>query len=298
MSAIRTNAAAAMLGVSPNTLRSWERRFAYPSPRRSEGGHRQFELSEIEALKQAFAETNNISSAISIARERGAGIGSPGGLRGALEAFDHERADRLLEESLAVRSLERTVQTTLLPAVQELVGNSERQGVSPEYGFAWRYATGWLAAALRVAPPATLEQGVAIFDAGAAGALDTLHTQALELFLRRGGLRVLTLPVELQTERVANALRALRPGAAVLSGAGATLEVLGRLVYAVRQGGGQVEIVDFRGALPDSGASTVARLGDEPQAAAQTLRERLTGAEATALAASARQRPVAVAAVS
>ena len=67
MSVIRTNAAAAMLGVSPNTLRSWERRLGYPSPRRSEGGHRQFELAEIEALRQAFAETNNISSAISIA---------------------------------------------------------------------------------------------------------------------------------------------------------------------------------------------------------------------------------------
>jgi MerR family transcriptional regulator, light-induced transcriptional regulator len=34
MGAIRTNAAAAMLGVSPSTLRSWERRFGYPEPRR------------------------------------------------------------------------------------------------------------------------------------------------------------------------------------------------------------------------------------------------------------------------
>ncbi|MFI5009168.1 MAG: MerR family transcriptional regulator [Solirubrobacterales bacterium] len=163
MSVIRTNAAAAMLGVSPNTLRSWERRFDYPSPRRSEGGHRQFELAEIEALRQAFAETHNISSAISIARGRGAGVGSPGSLRAALEAFDNERADRLLEESLAVRSVERTVQSTLLAAVAEL--QNDERGVSPEYGFAWRYATGWLAAAQRVAPPATREQGVVIFDA-------------------------------------------------------------------------------------------------------------------------------------
>jgi len=37
MGAIRTNAAAAMLGVSPNTLRSWERRFGYPEPRRTAG---------------------------------------------------------------------------------------------------------------------------------------------------------------------------------------------------------------------------------------------------------------------
>ena len=35
-----------MLGVSPSTLRSWERRFGFPAPRRSTGGHRQYELAE------------------------------------------------------------------------------------------------------------------------------------------------------------------------------------------------------------------------------------------------------------
>ena len=288
MSVIRTNAAAAMLGVSPNTLRSWERRFDYPSPRRSEGGHRQFELAEIEALRQAFAETHNISSAISIARGRGAGVGSPGALRAALEAFDGERADRLLEESLAVRSVERTVQCTLLAAVAEL--QSGERSVSPEYGFAWRYATGWLAAAQRVAPPATREQGVVIFDASRVPDVDSLHIQALELFLRRAGLRVLTLPIELQPARLAGALRALDPAAAVLSGAHASLDVLGRLVYTIRQAVGQLDVLDYRGALPDTGASTVTRLPGDPQAAADALRERLCAGGTMRIAASALQR--------
>jgi DNA-binding transcriptional MerR regulator len=284
MSVIRTNAAAEMLGVSPNTLRSWERRFSYPSPRRSEGGHRQFELAEIEALRRAFAQTNNISSAISIARERGTGMGSAGGLREALEAFDHERADRLLEESLAVRSVERTVESMLLDAVQALLGDTsaEPQNPSPEYGFAWRYAGGWLAAAQRVAPPATREQGVVIFDAGRPLNIDTLHVQALELFLRRAGLRVLTLPVELQAAKLSNALRALHPQAVVLGGTGASLDALGRLVYAVRQSCGQVQVLDYRGALPDTGASTVTRLAHEPQAAAAALCEELAGSQAAA----------------
>jgi hypothetical protein len=273
MSTVRTNAAAAMLGVSPSTLRGWERRLGYPSPRRSEGGHRQFELSEIEALRQAFAETNNISSAISIARERGVRVGSAENLRGAFEAFDQERADRFLEEALAVRSLERTVQGTLLSAVASLEDESGQRGVSPEYGFAWRYAAGWLAASLRVAPAATHEQGVVIFDASRPPDIDALHIQALELFLRRAGLRVLTLPVELQPTRLSGALRALRPGAAVLSGAHASLDTLARLVYTVRHSAGQVQVLDFRGALPDTGASTVTRLGSEPQAAAERVRE-------------------------
>lgn len=282
MSVIRTNAAAAMLGVSPNTLRSWERRFGYPMPQRTEGGHRQFELAELEALRQAFDETHNISSAISIARERGEGLASPGRLRGAFMAFDQEKADRLLEESLAVRSVERTVASMLLPAAEALDDRSE-EGTSPEYGYAWRYATGWLAAAQRVAPPATRPQGVLIFDATHPPDIDALHIQALELFLRRGGLRVLTLPIELEPARVARALRALNPNAVVLSGSRASLDALGRLVYAARQSGGELEVLDFRGALPETGASTVPRLGSDPETAATLLRERLTRVAPAAL---------------
>jgi DNA-binding transcriptional MerR regulator len=270
MSAIRTNAAAAMLGVSANTLRGWERRFGYPLPRRTNGGHRQFELTEIESLRQAFAETKDISSAISVARERGEGPSSPVRLRAAFDLFREDQADRLLEESLAVRSVERTVESVLLPAVELLDEGS------PEYCFAWRYSTGWLAAAQRVAPPATREEGVLIFDASRLTDIDSLYVQALELFLRRAGLRVLALPVEVQDARIGSALRALRPSAVVLGGRGASLDVLGRLVYAARQAEAGIEVLDYRGALPETGASTVTRLGPGPIAAAGELRERLT----------------------
>lgn len=273
MSAIRTNAAAAMLGVSPNTLRGWERRFGYPMPHRTEGGHRQFELTEIEALRQAFAETHDIASAVSVARERGEGPSSPARLRAALEAFAGDAADRLLEESLAVRSVERTVESVLLAAL-ELLEES-----SAERAFALRYTTGWLAAATRVAPPASREEGALIFDASRPTDLDAPHVQALELFLRRSGLRVLTLPVELDAGRVGAALRALHPGAIVLAGSGnASPDCLGRLVYASRQAEPGVDVFDYRCALPDTGvASTVKRIGPGPTAAAEQLRERLTG---------------------
>jgi MerR family transcriptional regulator, light-induced transcriptional regulator len=271
MSAIRTNAAAAMLGVSPNTLRGWERRFGYPMPHRTEGGHRQFELTEIEALRQAFAETHDIASAVSVARERGEGPSSPARLRAALEGFAGDAADRLLEESLAVRSVERTVESVLLAALELL------QESSAERAFALRYTTGWLAAATRVAPPASREEGVLIFDASRPADLDAPHVQALELFLRRGGLRVLTLPVELDAGRVGAALRALRPGAIVLGGSSASPDLLGRLVYASRQAEPGVDVFDYRSALPETGASTVKRIGPGPIAAAEQLRERLTG---------------------
>jgi DNA-binding transcriptional MerR regulator len=294
MSAIRTNAAAAMLGVSSSTLRSWERRFGYPMPQRTEGGHRQFELAEIEALKQSFAETHDISSAISIARERGEGPSSPARLHSAFEAFREDLADRLLEESLAVRSVERTVESVLLPAVELLLDGGSAtatpsviaaeqrsapatDGGSPEYRFAWRYSTGWLAAAQRVAPSATREEGVLIFDLARPADIDSLYVQALELILRRAGLRVLSLPIDLEDARIGSALRALRPNAVVLAGRGAAMDALGKLVYAARQAEPGVEVLDYRGALPDTGASTTRRLGDSPTMAAEALRERLTG---------------------
>jgi MerR family transcriptional regulator, light-induced transcriptional regulator len=270
---IRTNAAAAMLGVSPNTLRSWERRFGFPEPRRTAGGHRQFDLAEIEALRSAFEETHNISSAVSVARERGSGPASPTRLRSAFTRFDEETANRVIEESLTVRSVERTVEEVVLPAVEDLAGDD---APTPEYGFAWRFATGWLAAVQRLAPPASRGEGVLVFDASRPPDVDALHGQALELVLRRAGLRTLTLTADCDPNRLAHALTALDPRAVVLSGRRAPLDVLGRLVYAARRvGGDRVAILDFRGALPQTGSSTVEQLPDSPLAAREALLARL-----------------------
>lgn len=269
MSAVRTNAAAAMIGVSPSTLRSWERRFGFPSPRRTEGGHRQFDLQEIEALRSAFEETQNVSSAISIARERGAGPASPSRLRSALNRFDENEADRIIEESLAVRSVERTVDEVLLPALETLDDGS--QPPPPEYNVAWRWATGWLAAQMRVAPPASRTESVLIFDATRAPDMDSLYAQALDLGLRRAGMRTLTVTLDLEPSRITRAMLAIEPRAVVLTGTRASLDALGRLVYAARRAGGDVRVYDFRGALGETGASTVPRLPARPLAARDEL---------------------------
>ena len=61
----------------------------------------------------------------------------------------------------------------------------------------------------------------------------------------------------------------------VLGGHCASLEAIGRLVYATRQSGGELQVFDYRGALPDTGASTVARIGPGPAEAVRMLREQL-----------------------
>ena len=280
MNGIRTNAAAVMLGISPNTLRSWERRYGFPKPHRSAGGHRQYSLSEVEALRLTLAETHNVSSAISLARERGEGPSTSLRLCGTFAAFDEEGCNRLLEESLGLRSVERTVEEVLL---QALAAQREPEGTTAEYEFGWRYAVGWLAAQRRMAPPATRREGVMVFDASAPCDLDSVHAQALELVLRRAGLRTLSLTPSIELSRLGRALRALEPAAVVLTGQRVSLDAIGRLVYAVRLVARDVVVFDYRGAVPDSGASTVVRLGDSPLAARDTLLLRLQDAAALPL---------------
>jgi DNA-binding transcriptional MerR regulator len=266
---IRTNAAAELLGVSPNTLRSWERRFGYPKPRRTQGGHRQYELAELEALRRALLETHNISSAIEVARQRGEGPSSPARLVDALDHFDEAGADHILEESLAVRSVERTVEEVLLPAI-ELA--EARDGRGTEYELGCRWATGWLHAARRVAAPATREQGFLLFDSSTSLDLEALHVQALELGVRRAGFRCLLLSSELAPKRVAQAMRALDPMAFVFCGGGATLEMVGRLVYTVRQVGSSAPVFEYREAMPVTGGHSIPSLGSRPSEAIERLK--------------------------
>ena len=274
MSAIRTNAAAELLGVSVNTLRSWERRFGFPLPRRTPGGHRQYELEELEALRRALVQTDSISAAVELVRRRGAGPSSADGLLDAWERYDDDAADRHMEESLAVRSLERTVEALLLPALETLAA---REGREAELDVGCRWATGWLHAARRLVPPASRSQGVLLFDSTARLDVEALQVQALELALRRAGFRVLLLSAGLPSERLARALRALRPAVAVGCGPDLALDAVGRLVYALRQLGSGAPLVDYRDAMPVTGRHRVASLGRRPGEAVEALRGLLEG---------------------
>jgi DNA-binding transcriptional MerR regulator len=269
VSGIRTNAAAELLGVSPNTLRSWERRFGYPKPRRTQGGHRQYDLTELEALRRALLETHNISSAIELARQRGEGPSSPSRLLDAFDHFDEEAADRIMEESLAVRSVERSVEEVLLPALELTEG---RDGREAEYELACRWATGWLYASRRVVPRASRPQGVLLFDSSPRLDVESLHVQGLELGLRRAGFRTLLLAFDLPPERVVRAIRAIDPTAFVFCGGEATLEVVGRLVYTVRQVGSAAPVFEYRESMPVRGDHGIPSLGSTPIEAVERLK--------------------------
>ena len=142
----------------------------------------------------------------------------------AFDRFDEAACDRELEQSLAVRSVERTVAEVLLPALEMA---ERRPNGEAELEHACRWATGWLHGARRLAAGATRPEGVLLLDSGSPLGVEAVHVQALELFLRRAGLRVLLLSAGLAEGRFRSALRALQPEAVVICGSDARLDVLG-----------------------------------------------------------------------
>jgi DNA-binding transcriptional MerR regulator len=230
---IRTNAAAELLGVSANTLRSWERRFGYPQPKRSPGNHRQYELLELQTLRDALAETGNISSAIELARQRQSEPATQSGLEAAFESFDEAAADRAMEESLALRSLERTVEELLLPTLDTVESDDDREA---ELEFACRWATGWLHGARRLASTASRPAGILLLEIGT----------DQDLCLRRAGFRVLALSSELEDQRLARAMQALEPTAVVICGPGGDPDLASNLLRTIRELGVQAPLYGFR----------------------------------------------------
>ncbi len=268
MSGIRINAAAGMLGVSTSTLRSWERRLGYPEPRRTPGNHRLYDLDEVEALRDALRETQNIASAVEVARQRGRAPASAARLVDCFQAFDEAAADRELEQSLAVRSVERTVSELLLPALALAAGRANGDA-ELEYGCRW--ATGWLHRARRLAGGATRPDGVLLLDSGSPLGVESVHVQALELFLRRAGLRVLLLSAGLAEGRFLSAMRALDPSVIVICGSAARLDVLGQPLRALRNGDGTSRLYGYRAARLVAGRDGVPSLGLEPAEATDAL---------------------------
>lgn len=242
MRTLKTSEAAAVLNVSPNTLRAWERRFGYPKPQRSPGKHRLYTHGEIAALRDALQEGLSISSAISRARESVSA--DTNALAGALNAFELERADRAMEAALALRSVERSVEEVLLPSLDEI---AERHGeTSAQWYLAARWASDWLRRARRLAPPATRPLAVLVGDATADElSPDALQVRALELFMERAGARVMTLPVA-GLAGLTEVMRAALPHGVVLAGARVRDDDVAQWAYRVRSNAGPVPIMLFR----------------------------------------------------
>jgi len=271
MRTLKTSEAAALLNVSPNTLRAWERRFGYPKPQRSVGKHRLYTHGEIAALRDALHEGLSISSAVSVARE--ALASETHSLVGALSSLELDRADGAMEAALALRSLERAVEEVLLPSLTEVRG---RQGAeSAPWALASRWGNEWLRRAQRLAPPPTRPLTLLIGDA-TDGELDGDYAavRSLELFSARAGARLMGLPVR-GVSGLAEVISSVTPppSAIVIAGTGADDDSVARWAYAARAAAGPLPISLFRrGGRADRMRSRgISVLSDKPSAAQSEL---------------------------
>ena len=268
---LKTSEAAALLNVSPNTLRAWERRFGFPQPQRSPGKHRLFTHGEIAALRDALQEGLSISSAVSRARE---GLASDANsLIGALVSYERDRADEAIEAALALRTVERSIEEVLLPTLEDIV---RRYGAeSAAWAFAAHWATDWLRRAMHLAPAPVRPTSIVIGDA-ARDELDpdTPYIRTLELFCARAGIKTLYLSAR-GVAGIGDAVAIHRPDLVVLAGSHLSDDAVARWAYAVRLAAGAMPVAVYRRGDPVRSRSTAGarRLPPEPQAAQQRVLE-------------------------
>ncbi|HTU96573.1 MAG TPA: MerR family DNA-binding transcriptional regulator [Solirubrobacteraceae bacterium] len=239
---LKTSEAAALLNVSPNTLRAWERRFGFPKPQRSPGKHRLFTHGEIAALRDALQEGLSISSAVSRAREGLAADANS--LVGALVSYEGERADAAIEAALALRTVERSVEEVLLPTLDEILRRYGSE--SAAWAFASHWAADWLRRATRLSPPPVRPVSIVFGDATRDELdPDSPYLRALELFCVRAGIDVLSLSAR-GVAGIGDAVAVHRPNLVVVAGSHLDDDAVARWAYAIRLAGGAVPVAVYR----------------------------------------------------
>jgi DNA-binding transcriptional MerR regulator len=239
---LKTREAADLLSVSSTTLRTWEEQFGFPRPTRSAGGHRSYLFTEIVLLRDTMRQGLSAASAISaVASGRGADVIA---LVSALSSFDGAWADRVMEGSLVLRSLEHSVEQVLIGALEDVERCHSAGSVTG--AFAARWALGWLARAERLAVPRPDARTILVGEPVA----NQTHAsfaivRALELLCVLDGHRVTAVPVSASLG-LAEAVRWLEPTCLLVAGVDPIEDRVARWLYLGRAGAGDVPVAWFR----------------------------------------------------
>ena len=184
---------AAVAGVAPSTIRSWETRYGFPASSRTAGRHRRYsedDVSQVRALAEEMRRGRPVRKAIEALRARR----EPDALddtevrevlRGALR-IDPGRIQRYLDQSSLVSGVEDTIERVLLPALRE-VGRWVEVGTASVANerAASEGAQRWLSKLHALAPPPF--RGRTILYAAVPDELHTLGIDAFSLLMARRG---------------------------------------------------------------------------------------------------------------
>jgi len=272
------------VGVSPELLRAWERRYGLLSPSRTSGGFRLYGEEDerrirrmLEHLKEGVsaAEAARLARAEQTEATRGDGVGAPvptalgDDLRRALDDFDDAGAHAALDRLLGAFPLETVLNDAVLPYLREL-GERWRNGetsIAQEH-----FASALLRSRLLgLARGWGSGRGPRALLACLPGDQHDLGLISFGLALRGHGWRITFLGSDTPLATIAETARLLRPALVVLTaalpeqatGLGEGLQEVARVApVAIAGGGASSELAEAIGAR---------YLGEDPVAAAATV---------------------------
>jgi MerR family transcriptional regulator, light-induced transcriptional regulator len=133
--ALRIGEFARRVGVSPELLRAWERRYGLLQPIRTDGGFRLYtddDAGRVERMKRALDDGFSAAEAarLALAQERSPERPLDGArerLLAAAHAYDETAVHAILDEALAAFSLETVLRELILPVLRE-IGAEWEQG--------------------------------------------------------------------------------------------------------------------------------------------------------------------------
>jgi DNA-binding transcriptional MerR regulator len=216
------------VGVTPELLRAWERRYGLLHPARTDGGLRLYSADDERRVRAMQANLRAGLSAAEAARLAAAAESAPPdagqdnaiqrgveALRGALDAMDADAAHAVLDGLLASFTLETVLSGVVLPYLHELGERWQRgeASVAQEH-----FASNMLRARLlALARGWGRGEGRIALLACAPGEQHDLPLIAFGLALRARGWRIVFLGADTPVASVAETAERLRPAVVVMS---------------------------------------------------------------------------------
>jgi DNA-binding transcriptional MerR regulator len=265
------------VGVSPELLRAWERRYGLLEPGRTDGGLRLYSAKDVRRVRAMQAHLQSGLSAAEAARlarsDEGAAaqpaLRDAADLRAALDGLDAQGAHLVLDRVLARYTLETVLVSVILPYLRDLGARWERGEASVvQEHFASNLLRGRL---LALARGWERGAGPAALLACAPGEQHDLPLIMFGLALRAHGWRVVFLGADTPFASIAEAAADLRPALVAVSAVRADAFARERAALAA-------VARDFRVGLAGAGADPALAsaigaevLAGDPVAAAATL---------------------------
>ena len=216
-------AVSSLLGIPVPTIRSWERRYGFPVPSRTQGKHRRYSMEDVDQLRKLRDEItrgHSAREAVELVQRQASGGGPRHELldrflQGAMR-LDPAVLREVLTESAESIGVEATIHDVALPAMREM-GSRWKAGVcdTAHEHLSTEAVRVWLARQSVMAPPAFRPFPLVL----ACGPKD-LHTIGIEAFgviLTRRGWSVRSLGALVPVDSLVTAVRAAGARGAVIT---------------------------------------------------------------------------------